>query len=254
MTAAPDSPLATLWCPSPNHEPRRNGRRPDLLLLHYTGMDSCDAALDWLTRPEARVSSHYLIDEKGRIVQMVAEAERAWHAGLSHWAGEDDINSCSIGIEIHNPGHELGYTGFPEPQMAAVEALARDIVARNAIAPERVLAHSDVAPARKADPGEKFDWARLARAGVGLWVEPAADEGDAGLGSGDAGDTVLALQERLKALGYGLEASGVYDRPTQLAVTAFQRHWRPARVDGRLDRSTDMTLDKLLAEMRVRSI
>ncbi len=250
MTAAPDSPLATLWCPSPNHEPRRHGRRPDLLLLHYTGMDSSDAALDWLTRPEARVSSHYLVDEDGRIVQMVAEAERAWHAGVSHWAGEDDINSCSIGIEIHNPGHVLGYVGFPEPQMAAVEALCRDIVGRNAIPPERVLAHSDVAPARKADPGEKFDWARLARAGVGLWVEPAPDEGDAGLGPGEEGEAVRALQERLKAIGYGLETSGVYDRPTQDAVTAFQRHWRPARVDGRLDRSTNATLDRLLAQMR----
>ncbi len=123
MTIAPDSPLATLWCPSPNVEPRRNGRAADMLLLHYTGMDSSDAALDWLTREELKVSCHYLIDEEGRIAQMVSESMRAWHAGQSLWAGETDLNSCSIGIEIHNPGHEFGYRDFPDAQMQAVEAL-----------------------------------------------------------------------------------------------------------------------------------
>lgn len=237
--AMPDSVLAGLWRPSPNHEPRRGGRRPDMLLLHYTGMACAQAALDWLTRPESRVSCHYLVDERGTIVQMVRESRRAWHAGLSHWAGDSDINSCSIGIEIHNPGHDLGYADFPEAQMAAVEALARDIVARHAIPPARVLAHSDVAPARKRDPGERFDWARLARAGIGLWVE--ADDGGEG-----AGLPMAELQARLRAFGYGLEMTGVEDEATRTVVAAFQRHWRPARVDGRADASTCAVLDRLL--------
>jgi len=118
MTAAPDSQLATLWCPSPNRDQRANGRAPDMLTLHYTGMESSDAALDWLTREEAKVSAHYLIDEEGRIAQIVAESERAWHAGQSRWAGETDLNSCSIGVEIHNPGHDFDYPDFPGPEMS----------------------------------------------------------------------------------------------------------------------------------------
>ncbi len=247
MTHAPDTPLVSLFCPSPNSEPRANGRTPDLLLLHYTGMTSAEAALDRLTDAEAKVSAHYLIDEAGRITQMVPEARRAWHAGLSHWAGEDDINSCSIGIEIHNPGHEFDYPDFPEVQMHAVEALCRDIVERNAIAPERVLAHSDIAPARKEDPGEKFDWARLARAGIGLWVEPEPVGTDTGLGPGDKGEAVRALQQALQRYGYGLRVTGDYDDATRIVVTGFQRHFRPARVDGRADRSTVETLQRLLA-------
>ena len=136
-----------------------------MLLLHYTGMDSAEAALDWLTRQESGVSCHYLVDAEGRIAQMVPESERAWHAGQSLWEGETDINSCSIGIEIHNPGHDFDYPDFPDAEMRAVEALCRDILSRHAIPSHRVLAHSDVAPGRKRDPGEKFDWERLARAG-----------------------------------------------------------------------------------------
>ena len=210
MTAAPDSPLATLWCPSPNHEPRRNGFQPDMLILHYTGMDSAEAALDWLTRPESGVSCHYLVDEEGRIAQLGSESERAWHAGQSRWAGEIAINSCSIGIEIHNPGHEFDYPDFPDAEMLSVEALCRDILSRHAIRPDRVLAHSDVAPGRKRDPGEKFDWRRLARAGIGLWVPPAPIEDDQGLGPGDEGETVAALQRDLLAYGYGVEVTSTY--------------------------------------------
>ncbi len=181
-------------------EPRRRargGRTPDMLILHYTGMESAEAALDWLTRQESEVSCHYLVDEDGRIAQLVTESERAWHAGQSLWAGETDLNSCSIGIEIHNPGHDFDYPDFPDAQMRAVEALCLDILSRHAIPPARVLAHSDVAPGRKRDPGEKFDWQRLARAGIGLWVPPAPLEGDAGLGPGDEGETVAALQRAL---------------------------------------------------------
>lgn len=246
MTPEADSELVTLFCPSPNHEPRKEGRRPDLLLLHYTGMESAEGALNWLTDPQSKVSCHYLVDEEGRVTQMVAEEMRAWHAGRSYWAGYGDINSCSIGIEIHNPGHELGYADFPEEQMEAVEALCLDIVKRHAIAPARVLAHSDVAPDRKADPGEKFDWRRLSRAGVGIWVEPEPLGDDAGLGPGDEGESVMELQKNLARLGYCIEESGTYDQATEQAVRALQRHWRQARVDGRADMSTRATLTRLL--------
>jgi N-acetylmuramoyl-L-alanine amidase len=254
MTLAPDSPLATLWCPSPNREPRRDSRAPDMLILHYTGMDSAEAALDWLTREESKVSAHYLIDEEGRIAQMVEEEMRAWHAGQSLWAGETDLNSCSIGIEIHNPGHDLGYPDFPDAQMRAVEALCLEIFTRRAIPPERVLAHSDIAPGRKRDPGEKFDWQRLAKAGIGLWVEPAPLGDDSGLGLGDEGDRVADLQRALARFGYGVESTGTYGIGLEQVVQAFQRHFRPARIDGRADASTRETLDRLLAVLEGRPV
>jgi N-acetylmuramoyl-L-alanine amidase len=220
-----------------------------MLLLHYTGMISCARAIDWLSRPEARVSCHYVIDTDGRITQMVGEDMRAWHAGVSAWAGETDINSCSIGIEIHNPGHDQGYPDFPEAQMAAVVALSDDIVRRWSIRAERVLGHSDVAPQRKIDPGEKFDWRRLAEAGVGLWVPPAPVETDEGLGPGSRAPDVAAAQTLLARFGYAVETRGELDLPTAQVLAAFQRHFRPARIDGRLDRSTLATIERLLAAM-----
>lgn len=246
----PDSKLATQWRPSPNVEPRRDARVPDMLILHYTGMESCEAALDWLTREESKVSAHYLIDESGQVTQMVAEEMRAWHAGQSHWAGETDLNSCSIGIEIHNPGHEFGYREFTDMQMKAVEALCLDILDRRAIPAARVLAHSDIAPGRKRDPGELFDWARLGRAGIGLWVEPEPVGGDEGLGPGDESEAVAILQRGLQELGYGVEVTSTYGKGLEQVVEAFQRHFRPARVDGRADRSTLETLARLLAAHR----
>lgn len=247
MTAVPDSPLATLWCPSPNREPRQEVSAPDMLILHYTGMESAEAALDWLTREEAKVSCHYLVDEEGRIAQIVAESERAWHAGQSLWAGETDLNSRSIGIEIHNPGHDFDYPEFPEAEMQAVEALCLDILARHAIPPDRVLAHSDIAPGRKRDPGEKFDWARLARKGIGLWVEPVPLGEDQGLGPGDEGEAVAELQRDFREFGYGVEVTSTYGTGLEKVVEAFQRHFRPARIDGRADKSTRETLRRLLA-------
>lgn len=243
----PDSHLVSRCAPSPNFEDRRDGIRPDMLLLHYTGMISCEKAIRWLAAPESRVSCHYVIDENGEVTQMVSERERAWHAGAAHWAGADDINSHSIGIEIHNAGHDHDYPDFPEPQMQAVEALCRDILARHEIASHRVLAHSDVAPRRKRDPGEKFDWARLARRGVGHWVDPASPGGDDGLGCGDSGNAVMRLQRQLRAYGYWIECHGFYDEHTEIVVTAFQRHFRPALVNGRADASTIDTLDRLIA-------
>jgi N-acetylmuramoyl-L-alanine amidase len=254
MTAAPDSKLATLWCPSPSYGTRNNGRTVDMLVLHYTGMETAEAALDWLTRAEAKVSAHYLVDEAGRIAQLVAEADRAWHAGLGSWAGETDLNSCSIGIEIQNPGHEFGCPDFPEAQMQAVEALCHDILSRYPIQPERILGHSDVAPGRKRDPGERFDWERLARAGIGLWVEPAPLAGDEGLGEGDENESVTALQRDLRDYGYGVEVTSTYGKGVGQVVEAFQRHFRPARVDGRADQSTRDTLTRLRAARRVSSI
>lgn len=250
MTAAPDSPLATLWCPSPNHETRRTGLKIDMLILHYTGMESAEGALDWLTRQESEVSCHYLVDEEGRIAQLVLESERAWHAGQSVWAGETDLNSCSIGIEIHNPGHDFDYPVFPDAQMRAVEALCLDILSRHPIPPARVLAHSDVAPGRKRDPGEKFDWERLAHAGIGLWASPAPLEGDIGLGPGDEGEAVAALQRALLEFGYGVEVTSTYGTGLEKVVEAFQRHFRTARIDGRADLSTRETLARLIAARR----
>jgi N-acetylmuramoyl-L-alanine amidase len=173
---------------------------------------------------------------------------RAWHAGLSSWAGETDINSCSIGIEIVNPGHEFGYPDFPRRQIAAVITLCRSILARRGpISPDRVLAHSDVAPVRKQDPGEKFPWALLNVSGVGHWVPPTplTAEGDR-FQSGDSGDAVAKIQLALSSYGYGVPATGTYDDTTRHVVTAFQRHFRPARVDGIADASTLQTLHALL--------
>jgi N-acetylmuramoyl-L-alanine amidase len=250
LIARPDTPLADEVRASPNFGERRGVRGPSILLLHYTGVETAAQAVDWLTRRESEVSCHYAADEAGRITQMVAEDKRAWHAGAALWAGETDINSASIGIEIHNPGHDFGYTAFPEAQLRAVEALCRDILARHAIRPERVLAHSDVAPARKKDPGEKFPWGRLARAGVGHWVEPQpVIEAEAGMGVGAAGPLVADVQLLLGRYGYGIEPTGLVDGQTELVVAAFQRHFRPARVDGRIDQSTITTLERLIAAL-----
>lgn len=230
---------------SPNHDERKSAI--DMVLLHYTGMPSSDEALARLTDPESKVSSHYFVDEDGRIDQLVPEARRAWHAGLSSWKGVTDINSCSIGIEIVNPGHEFGYRDFPGLQMDAVIALCRSIVSRYNIAPARVLGHSDVAPARKEDPGEKFPWARLADASIGLWINPVAIRAGTMLRPGDRGEQVAVLQRALARFGYAADVTHVYDKATQEIVTAFQRHFRPARVDGISDASTHATLARLLA-------
>jgi N-acetylmuramoyl-L-alanine amidase len=248
MTFPADSPVVERVVPSPNHGDRRGGVAVTMLLLHYTGMRNAEAALARLCEPGSDVSAHYLVFEDGASVQLVPEARRAWHAGEARWAGESDINSRSVGIEIVNPGHDWGYVDFPDAQIAKVIALGRDIVARHAIAPERVLAHSDVAPERKQDPGEKFPWKRLADASVGLWVPPGPIvDGLPVLKRGDSGTAVRDLQVRLAAYGYDVPTSGTYDAATADVVSAFQRHFRPARVDGIADASTHTTLTKLLA-------
>jgi N-acetylmuramoyl-L-alanine amidase len=246
MTFPPDSPLVDEIRPSPNHEPRRGVARPDILLLHYTGMSSTQAALERLCDPGPRVSSHYLVFEDARIFQLVPEARRAYHAGESCWEGSTDINSRSVGIEVGNQGHDFGSPAFPDAQIAAVIALCRDIIARWSIAPYRVLAHSDVAPNRKRDPGEAFPWQRLAAAGVGIFIAPEAIVRGGVLRQGDHGEEVARLQRMLADYGYGIAASGQYDAATHEIVTAFQRHYRPARVDGIADVSTVRTLEKLV--------
>jgi N-acetylmuramoyl-L-alanine amidase len=242
-----DSRLVAKVVSSPNHGDRVGPGRPDMIVLHYTGMTRADDALERLCSPIAKVSSHYLVFEDARIFQLVPEARRAQHAGISSWEGESDINSRSIGIEIVNPGHDGGYPDFPERQIAAVIALCRDILARRPMRADRVVAHSDVAPSRKQDPGEKFPWARLHAAGVGHWVEPAPLSGNGGLSTGDRGPPVAELQSSLAAYGYGIAASGRFDQAMHDVVAAFQRHFRPARVDGIADVSTTETLRRLLA-------
>src|ERR1700761_5547522 len=204
-----ESCLVAEFRPSPNHGERKDGRRPDMILLHYTGMPEAGEALERLCSQGSEVSAHYFVYEDGRIVQMVHENRRAWHAGESVWAGETDINSCSIGIEIVNPGHDYGYPDFPKRQIAAVTALCRGIQKRNAIRPERVLAHSDVAPSRKADPGEKFPWQTLWDSGVGHWALPApVSEGGPLLTLGDSCEAVSSIQEALRQYGYGIAVNG----------------------------------------------
>ena len=214
--------------------------------MHYTGMPTADAALSWLCNPASKVSCHYFVFENGRIAQLVPEALRAWHAGAGSWRGEADMNSASIGVEIANPGHAGGCPAFPDAQIDAVIALCADIVARNAIAPEWVIAHSDMAPRRKTDPGEIFPWPRLHAAGLGCWLPPSPIAGGRFLTQGELGQPVEALQAMLALWGYALPVTGRFDEETALVVTAFQRHWRPARVDGVADASTITTLHALL--------
>ncbi len=235
--------MSLIPAPSPNFDQRRGP--PDMVVLHYTGMQSGAAALDRLCDPEAKVSAHYMIEEDGRIFQLVPEARRAWHAGVSFWKGERDINAVSIGIELVNPGHEFGYPDFPEAQIDALTGLMDAIRGRWTIPNSRILGHSDVAPDRKVDPGEKFPWKRLAQDGHGLWLETDPAPG-APLGVGDEGTGVFALQAGLTRLGYDSAPSGQYDEHTETIVRTFQRHWRPERVDGIADGETRARLVRLL--------
>ncbi|MBO3760866.1 N-acetylmuramoyl-L-alanine amidase [Ciceribacter sp. L1K22] len=234
---------------SPNCGPRVGCDAPDIILLHYTGMPSAEGALSWLCNPESEVSSHYFVHEDGRIVQLVPEVMRAWHAGKSFWAGETDINSHSIGIEIANAGHPAGLPPFPEKQIAAVAELCRDCGERWQIPPERVLGHSDVAPVRKVDPGENFPWGSLFAAGVGHYVDPVPVGGGRFFQRGDRGQPVEALQSMLSLYGYNVEITGEFCAATEGVVAAFQRHFRPERVDGIADMSTVETLHRLLTAL-----
>ncbi|MDR3538287.1 MAG: N-acetylmuramoyl-L-alanine amidase [Acetobacteraceae bacterium] len=232
--------------PSPNHDARPDGAPVDTLILHYTGMQSAQAAIDRLRDPAARVSSHYVVDEDGAVVAMVPEARRAWHAGVSSWRGHSWLNDRSIGIEMVNPGHEWGYRDFPVLQLAAVCDLCLAILARHRIPARNVVAHSDVAPDRKEDPGEKFDWEGLAQNGVGLWPRDVPD-----LGTGGAVRDAASLHEvrlALSVIGYRVVSEGALDPALSSVLRAFQRHWRPEAVTGQADAGT---LARLQAVVRL---
>jgi N-acetylmuramoyl-L-alanine amidase len=213
--------LTVTEAPSPNHDARPAGMPIDMLVLHYTGMRTGKDAIDRLRDPAAKVSCHYVVEEDGRILRLVPEHRRAAHAGISHWRGHTGLNAHSIGIEIVNPGHEWGYRDFPALQMAAVCDLCLDILARHPIPARNVVGHSDIAPDRKQDPGELFDWEGLARNGVGLWPE-----------SDPAPPPEAGTLRLLGAIGYRT------DLPLPVLVTAFQRHWLPPRADGIADAAT----------------
>jgi N-acetylmuramoyl-L-alanine amidase len=225
--------------PSPSHDARLETEPIDILLLHYTGMPTAAAALERMCDPAARVSAHYCIDEDGTVYRLVPEERRAWHAGVSSWAGTTAVNGRSIGIELVNPGHEFGYRAYPKPQMQALIALAAELCARHRIPPARILGHSDVAPLRKRDPGELFDWPGLAAAGIGLWPEDAADPVEL--------PPIAEVQRRLRDYGYDVPVNGAPDRQTRAVIAAFQRHFRPEVVTGLIDGGTVARLEALLA-------
>lgn len=215
---------------SPNYGARRGEAQPSLVVLHYTGMVSAKAALNRLCDPESGVSAHVLIDEAGRVHDLVPEEARAWHAGLAHWRGIDDVNSHSIGIELANPGHDWGYRPFPEAQMASLEGRLADLMSAHGITPGGVLGHSDVAPTRKRDPGEAFAWPRLEAAGLAQptpRVEPDARALDRRDCAG-----VRGFQGHLRAIGYGVLIDGRWGPMTAAVTAAFQRRRLPHAVTG----------------------
>jgi len=226
--------------PSPNFENRPPGVSVNLLLFHYTGMKSASEAIARLCNPNSKVSAHYLIDEGGNIFSLVEENKRAWHAGVASWNDDVDINNISVGVEIANPGHEFGYSRYPERQMVAVETLSIDIIKRHSIRAARVLAHSDVSPSRKCDPGELFDWERLAAAGIGIWPKMLPVSVDFEIGS------IRQCQKQLKMIGYSLKVTGVLDECTRDTILAFQRHWLPNRLTGKFDVETVWRMKSLL--------
>jgi len=229
--------MDVIAAPSPNFDDRPLGTPIDILLLHYTGMETGGAAVARLCDPESKVSAHYTVDEDGTVFAHVAEERRAWHAGNSFWAGERNVNARSIGIEIVNPGHEFGYRSFPDTQIEAVIELSRDIIKRQRIPAARVLGHSDVAPARKLDPGELFPWGKLALAGVGLWPQTRKHRLNVHFING------------LRAFGYGVAPD--VDVPADTVVEAFQRHFRPSQIDGQVDTECESILAALLREIDI---
>jgi N-acetylmuramoyl-L-alanine amidase len=228
--------------PSPNQDDRPDGEPIDMLILHYTGMQSAGAAIERLRDPAAKVSSHYVVDEDGAVLRLVPEARRAYHAGVSYWRGHSELNGRSIGIEIVNPGHEWGYRDFPLLQLAAVCDLCLSILSRHPIPARNVVGHSDVAPDRKEDPGERFDWAALARNGVGVWPEGVEDRGTIGVVRDAA--TLRGVRAALADIGYRVAREGALDPALSTVLRAFQRHWRGEAVTGQAD---DGTLARLLA-------
>jgi N-acetylmuramoyl-L-alanine amidase len=274
--------LDIIQAPSPNFDERKRPIR--FVVLHYTGMQSADGALRVLTdplpqrqaylneippnpllvdgrpadpvmvaAPMSRVSSHYLAYEDGRMYQLVDESKRAWHAGRGAWDGETDMNSCSIGIEIANGGHDFGLPDFPDIQIKAVMTLVRALMDRHGLDRRAIIGHSDLAPTRKPDPGEKFPWKRLADAGLSIWPKPGAEDGDQRvlfdtLGTMDSG--ISAIQTGLGTIGYGLEVTGTYDPLLKDIIRAFQRRFRQNKADGIIDVETVSLIGRVAAILR----
>ena len=241
MTAAALSPDLTR-----HYTPNVNSRDPSLplqyVVLHYTGMENGHAALSRLMDPKAEVSAHYMIDEDGKVTQLADEDKRAWHAGKSFWRGTTDLNSASIGIELVNPGHQFGYRAFPTMQMKALASLLRDIIARHNLSPKTaLLAHSDIAPGRKEDPGELFPWQELAAQGLGVWPQPVEDDYK------PASDHDVQLM--LRQIGYFCPDHGEYDRDMREALLAFQRHYEPNNLTGTPERETIARLRAVLRSL-----
>lgn len=275
-------PLDIIHSPSPNFDERKRPIR--FIVLHYTGMESADAALRVLSdplpqreayldsipqsplmvdgrpadrvtvpSPMSKVSSHYLAYEDGRMFQLVDESKRAWHAGRGSWDGETEMNSCSIGIEIANGGHDFGLPDFPEVQIQAVMTLVRAIMDRHGLDKHHVIGHSDLAPTRKPDPGEKFPWKRFAEAGLSIWPKPGPEDGDQRvlfdtIGTMDAG--ISAIQTGLGTIGYGLTVNGTYDPLLKDIIRAFQRRFRQNKADGIIDVETVALIGRVAAIAR----
>lgn len=231
--------------PSPNHDARPEGRGVDMIVLHYTGMRTAAEAVGRLRDAAAKVSAHYVVDEDGAVLRLVPEDRRAWHAGVAYWRGATDINARSIGVEIANPGHEHGYRDFTALQTAAVCDLCLEILSRHPVPARNVVGHSDVAPGRKEDPGERFDWRGLAENGVGLW--PFGVPGDDITGAVREAGALRPVRAMLAAIGYRVEAEGVLDPALASVLRAFQRHWRPEAVTGEADRGTWQRLAGVVA-------
>ena len=231
--------------PSPNHEPRKNGVKPTMMILHYTGMKTAEEALVRMCDPQTKVSAHYCVDEDGTIYKLVEEDRRAWHAGKSYWAGETDINSHSIGIEIVNPGHEHGYRPFPEKQIESAIWLCQAIQSQNII--RYVLGHSDVAPDRKEDPGELFPWKQLAEEGIGLWPSPPSQSSPRrGEEDRPQGDQEGGRLYDLHKIGYNPEIN------EKILITAFQRHWVPEAFEaGTAGQVCDLTRKRLIGLLKL---
>lgn len=241
--------LPVIRRPSPNVNARPEGVAPSLVVLHYTGMQSAEAALERLTDPEAQVSAHYLIGEDGAVWQLAEESQRAWHAGVSHWRGVDGVNDHSIGIELVNPGHEWGYRPFPDAQIDTLATLLAAITGRYGLPPSAIVAHSDVAPGRKEDPGELFPWQALAERGLGIWPEvalPSPSGGKVIARPGEAKDYLKLVQKRLQEFGYRLECTGVFDIPTVQVVTAFRRRFLPHYLHPVWDEAAELILNDLM--------
>jgi N-acetylmuramoyl-L-alanine amidase len=243
---------------SPNYNDRPMGIVPDIVVLHYTGMQSASVALERLRDPVAEVSAHYMIDETGNVLELVHPSKRAWHAGISSWAGRENLNHYSIGIELVNPGHEFGYTDFPSTQLASLLDLLKQLNRDFDIKRHMYVGHSDIAPDRKEDPGEKFPWQMLAHKGFGIYCNKDGSGQEAILSDQMNNDAILRqkiiqLQNNLQLVGYRIEKNGLYDQQTKACVMAFQRHWRQNYVTGVYDAGTDIVLNDIMYQNTIMS-